>query len=146
MTEKSEVKISGSTLEIKNFKFANPAVAATFQNELDNGGDLAKFLENVIAIGTTTLGAANAGAGVVRIQDSLENTESVIKKNVKHIEDQLQGSAKKLNEDFQKIIESLTGDESPLASQVSELLESFTEQIEGLTASEDSPIRAGIKK
>ncbi len=146
MTEKSEVKISGSTLEIKNFKFANPAVAATFQNELDNGGDLVKFLENVIAIGTTTLGAANAGAGVVRIQDSLENTESVIKKNVKHIEDQLQGSAKKLNEDFQKIIESLTGDESPLASQVSELLESFTEQIEGLTASEDSPIRAGIKK
>lgn len=146
MSEQSVVRITGTSIEIKNFKFSNPVVAATFQNEMDNGGDLVTFLENVIAIGTTTLGAANAGAGVVRIQDSLDNTESVIKKNTKQIEDQLQNSAKKLNEDFQKIIEGLTGDESPLAVQVAELLEGFTAQIEGLTASEDSPIRAGIKK
>lgn len=141
-----EIKVTGTSLEISNFKLNDPAVAAVFKNEEDNGGNLVTYLENVIAIGTKTLGAASANVGVERLKDSINSAQETIDKNVKKMDEDLAASTKKVSEEFTAIITKLTGDESPLANQVTELLENFTEQIEGLTADEDSPIRAGIKK
>jgi len=146
MTNSNSIKINGNNLEISGFKLVNANVAATFQNELDNGGNLETFLENVITIGTTTLGAAKAGAGVERIKDSLDSAERVITRNVQHIDQQLAASATKLNQEFTGIITALTGENSPLSNQVGSLLVEFATQIENLTAKDDSPIGAGIKQ
>jgi hypothetical protein len=148
MTNKPDqtVNINGNTLNISNFSIEDGSVAAVFKNAEDNGENLSVFLANVIVIGTKTLGAASAGAGVERLRDIIESAKIAMEQNSKKFDDHLVKSTAKLNEEVSKTIEKLTGEESPLAAQVNELLENFAEQIEGLTADEDSPIRAGIKK
>jgi hypothetical protein len=145
MTSK-QISINGNTMKITDFTLNDAGVAAVFRNAEDNGEDLATFLENVISIGTKTLGAANAGAGVERLKDIIEAAKETMEQNSKKFDEDLVKSTTKLNEAVSSTIEKLTGEESPLATQVNELLENFAEQIEGLTADEDSPIRAGIKK
>ena len=146
MANSQQIQINGTKLVITNVEINDAAVAAVFTNEQDNGTDLVSYLENVIAIGTKTLGAANAGAGVERLKDSINSAQEAIEKNVKKIDEDLTKSTKKVSDEFTAIITKLTGDDSPLANQVNTLLEDFTEQIEGLTADEKSPIREGIKR
>lgn len=141
----NNVKLNGNSVEIAGFTISDPSVVAVFKNEDDNGTNLATYLENVIAIGTKTLGAASAGAGVERLKDSITAAQEAIDTNVKKMDAGIVESTKKVQEEFTKIITKLTGDESPLATQVSDLLETFTKDIEDMTASEASPIRAGIK-
>lgn len=140
------VTVSGNNLEIHKFSVTDGSIASIFRNAEDNGEDLSVFLANVITIGTKTLGAANAGVGVERLKDIIEAARAAMEQNSKKFDEDLVKSTTKMNDEVAKTIEKLTGEESPLALQVNELLENFAEQIEGLTADEDSPITAGIKK
>jgi hypothetical protein len=144
-TEKNSIKLNGTSIEITNFTITDSTVVSVFKNEEDNGTNLSTYLENVISIGTKTLGLASAGAGVERLKDSITAAQDAIAGNVKKMDAGFAESTKKVQVEFEKIITELTGDESPLATQVNELLETFTKDIEDMTASEASPIRAGIK-
>jgi hypothetical protein len=145
MTENS-IKLDGTVIVITNFRITDPAITAVFRNAEDNGTNLETYLENVIAIGTKTLGAASAGAGVERLKDVIDSAQTAMEKNSQKLGEDVVKSTEKLNEEVTKTIEKLTGQESPLAVQVNALLENFATQIESLTADEESPISAGIKK
>jgi hypothetical protein len=84
-TEKSSIKLNGTSIEITNFTITDSTVVSVFKNEEDNGTNLSTYLENVISIGTKTLGLASAGAGVERLKDSITAAQDAIAGNVKNV-------------------------------------------------------------
>ena len=127
--------VIGSSVEVKSFSITDEKVISAFKIEKAEGRSTAAYLENIIAVGSQVVGIANAGAGIEKLSDGIAQTEK-----------SMATATKKFNDEIAKKLEELTGEDSPLSLQVSSIISEFAEQIEGLTADENSPIREGIKK
>ena len=127
--------VIGSSVEVKSFSITDEKVVSAFKIEKAEGRSTAAYLENIIAVGSQVVGIANAGAGIEKLSDGIAQTEK-----------SMATATKKFNDEIAKKLEELTGEDSPLSLQVSSIISEFAEQIEGLTADENSPIREGIKK
>lgn len=130
----SSVKV-GEELVINGFKIVDTTVISAFNGIVSEGGSAVEYLENIIVLGSKVLGVANAGAGVQRLADGIEETGKVIKQ-----------VSQKFSDEINEKVEAITGDDGKLAKLISSQIEEFVEQLEGLTGGEDSPVRKGIKK
>jgi hypothetical protein len=64
---------------------------------------------------------------------------------IKNATSSMVGAADKLKDDLEVKIDAITGENGLLDTSISKVIAEFTSKIEGLTASEASPIQAGIK-
>lgn len=124
----------GVTVEVKNFTITDEKVISAFKVEVSEGRSAENYLQNIISVGSQVVGIANAGAGVEKLSDGIAQTEKL-----------MAAATKKFSDDINRKVEEVTGEDSPLATKINALVEEFGEQLEGLTADEDSPIREGIK-
>jgi hypothetical protein len=134
-TNKDQDIVIGASVEVKSFSITDEKVISAFKIEKAEGRSTSAYLENIIAVGSQVVGIANAGAGIEKLSDGIAQTEK-----------SMASASKKFNDEIAKKLEELTGEDSPLSLQVSSIIAEFAEQIEGLTADENSPIREGIKK
>lgn len=130
----SNIKVA-SDITIDGFIVTDSTVVASFKAVLAEGESTAEYLENVIVLGSKVLGMANAGAGVQKLADGIEDASRVMK-----------DASKKLSEDINEKVDAITGDDGKLAKLIDSQIEEFVAQLEVLTGGEDSPIRKGIKK
>jgi polyhydroxyalkanoate synthesis regulator phasin len=130
----STIKVAAD-ITIDGFKVTDSNVVSAFKAVVAEGESTAEYLENIIVLGSKVLGLANAGAGVQKLADGIEDAGKVMKE-----------ASRKLSEEINEKVDAITGDDGKLAKLIDSQIEEFVEQLEGLTGGEDSPIRKGIKK
>jgi hypothetical protein len=127
--------VSKNEVSIDGFVSRDPLVIAAFSQERDEGANLEEYTNQVISVGVQVLGVASASVGVERLASGIDSAEKSMTE-----------ASAKFNDELNKKIAELTAEDGKLSSLVDGAFKGFTEDIQKLTAGEDSPIREGIKK
>lgn len=124
----------GATVVIESLEISDAQVLAAVKAAQAEGRDLVDYITSAVEIGVKAILSTGAMIGIDELAGGIKNATS-----------SMVGAADKLKDDIQGKIEAITGENGVLDTRLSQVIAEFTTKIEGLTASEASPIQAGIK-
>jgi len=124
----------GATVVIESLEISDPQVVAAFKAAQVEGRDLIDYTATAVEIGVKAILSTSSMIGIDDLAGGIKNATNCMVE-----------AADKLNDDIQVKIEAITGENGVLDTSISKVITEFTTKIEGLTASEASPIQAGIK-
>ncbi len=124
----------GTTVVIESLEVKDPQVIAAVQAAKAESRDLPEYITSAIEIGVKALQATGVNIGIDQLTEGISNAEKTMSK-----------AATALSKEISEKIENITGTDGILDTKLAKVIEDFTKDIEGLTASEKSPIREGIK-
>jgi hypothetical protein len=124
----------GTTVVIDSLEVKDPQVIAAVQAAKAESRDLPEYITSAIEIGVKALQATGVNIGIDQLTEGISNAEKTMSK-----------AATALSKEISEKIENITGTDGILDTKLAKVIDDFTKDIEGLTASEKSPIREGIK-
>ncbi len=135
MSKTSNASITvGTSVVIESLEVKDPQVIAAVQAAKAESRDLSEYITSAIEIGVKALQATGVNIGIDQLTEGISNAEKTMSK-----------AATALSKEISEKIENITGTDGVLDTKLSKVIDDFTKDIEGLTASENSPIREGIK-
>jgi hypothetical protein len=124
----------GATVVIESLEISDAQVVAAVKAAQADNRDLIEYITTSVEIGVKSIVSTGAMIGIDDLAGGIKNATS-----------SMVGAADKLKDDLQVKIDAITGENGVLDTNISKVIAEFTTKIEGLTASEASPIQAGIK-
>jgi len=124
----------GATVVIESLEISDAQVVAALKVAQAEGRDLVGYTATAIEIGFKAILSTSSMIGIDELAGGIKNATS-----------SMVGAADKLKDDLEVKIDAITGENGLLDTSISKVIAEFTTKIEGLTASEASPIQAGIK-
>lgn len=135
MSNTSSASITvGTSVVIESLEVKDPQVIAAVQAAKAESRDLPEYITSAIEIGVKALQATGVNIGIDQLTEGISNAEKTMSK-----------AANALSKEIAEKIENITGTDGILDTKLAKVIDDFTKDIEGLTASEKSPIREGIK-
>lgn len=135
MTKSNKGSVSvGATVVIDSLEISDAQVVAALKAAHAEGRDLVDYTATAVEIGVKAILTTSSMIGIDDLAGGIKNATS-----------SMVGAADKLKDDLQVKIDAITGENGVLDTSISKVIAEFTTKIEGLTASEASPIQAGIK-
>jgi hypothetical protein len=135
MNNSSKGSVSvGATVVIESLEISDAQVVAAVKAAQAENRDLIDYITSSVEIGIKSILSTGAMIGINDLAGGIKNATST-----------MVDAADKLKDDIQVKIQSITGENGELDTRFSKVISEFTTKIEGLTASEASPIQAGIK-
>jgi hypothetical protein len=135
MTKSNNASITvGTSVVIESLEVKDPQVIAAVQAAKAESRDLPEYMTSAIEIGVKALQATGVNIGIDQLTEGISNAEKTMTK-----------AATALSKEISEKIENITGTDGILDTKLAKVIDDFTKDIEGLTASEKSPIREGIK-
>jgi len=135
MTKSNNASITvGTSVVIESLEVKDPQVIAAVQAAKAESRDLPEYITSAIEIGVKALQATGVNIGIDQLTEGISNAEKTMSK-----------VATALSKEISEKIEKITGTDGILDTKLAKVIDDFTKDIEGLTASEKSPIREGIK-
>ena len=124
----------GATVVIESLEISDAQVVAALKAAQAEGRDLVDYTATAVEIGFKSILSTSSMIGIDELAGGIKNATS-----------SMVGAADKLKDDLEVKIDAITGENGLLDTSISKVIAEFTTKIEGLTASEASPIQAGIK-
>lgn len=130
----SEIRLNDGTLHI-SFVVEDPLVVSTFEEAQLAGKDLEELLLSILNLGAQVSALGSNTAGAEKIEASIGQAKSVIR-----------DAAVDFEAEIKKQVTALTAEDGTLVTSLDSIIGSFKNDIDQMTAGEDSPFRAAMLK
>ena len=133
-TVENTITTSGTSLVIKNLEVQDSQLVAAAKAAEAAGQDLTEFATQALKVGATVLSFANAGAGVEKLDHSIEAAKRAMEQ-----------AGQQTSKQLQEFVARIAGDDGTLQEIMARRIEEFRVRLESITADEQSPLRRGVQ-
>ena len=129
------VEIQGNEIVIKEHSVTDLAVVAEFTAASDAGKELPEFLNSLLSLGAQVVALGSHTASAEKIDASVDQAKTAIREVAENFEDAIK-----------KQVTGFAAGDGTLVKGFNSVLDQFRNEIEEMTAGEDSPLRAAMLK
>ena len=129
------IEMAENELVIRDHVITDVVVLAEFSAAVEAGKSLSEFLNQLLSLGAQVIALGTSNASVDKIEASVGQARDAIHEATKGLEDSIA-----------KQVSGFVASDGKLVVGINTIMDDFRQQIENLTADEDSPIRAAVIK
>src|SRR5487761_1930126 len=129
------VEVESSRVLIRDHVITEIGVVAEFAAAADAGKNPDEFLNQLLHLGAEIVALGSSTASADKIESSIGSARTVIQEATRGLEDSIA-----------KQVAGFVAQDGKLVSGINSIMDGFRNQLERLTADEDSPIRAAVIK
>jgi hypothetical protein len=129
------VEVSNSQVIIKSHSTSDVAIVAEFKSAVEAGKDPEAFLESLIGLGAQVVALGSNTASAEKIDASIGQARKVIQEVASNFEAAIK---KQVNE--------FVAEDGSLVRSFNDIIDSFRDEIDEMTAGEESPLRTAMLK